>query len=82
MSESEKNAPPGTPEPEEVEEVDESSDESFPASDAPSWTMGRRAEPKPAPARPPEAEDPRRSERGTGRPANQDNPRHPSSPRR
>ena len=36
----------------EIEEVDESSDESFPASDAPSWAMGKRAEPQrePAPA--------------------------------
>jgi hypothetical protein len=38
------------PEPDEVEEVDESSDESFPASDAPSWAMGKRVEPHPSPA--------------------------------
>ncbi|HXU02031.1 MAG TPA: hypothetical protein VN903_13755 [Polyangia bacterium] len=54
MSESKSKAPP--PEPPEVEEVDESSDESFPASDAPSWTMGRRAEPKQSPDRGKEAE--------------------------
>ena len=40
--------------PPESDEVDETSDESFPASDAPSWAMGKRAEPPhrqpPAPA--------------------------------
>ena len=43
MPESKSGTPP---EPSQIEEVDESSEESFPASDAPSWAMGKRVEPK------------------------------------
>lgn len=65
---------PKTPgEPPEVEEVDESSDESFPASDPPSWAMGKRAEPQPQP--PHERED-------RSRPEQQQNPKHAGGPKR
>jgi hypothetical protein len=50
----------GSTPPERDDEVDESSDESFPASDAPSWAMGKRAQP---PQRQPPATAP-----GGGRP--------------
>jgi hypothetical protein len=36
-------------------EIDESSDESFPASDPPSWTLGRDAQPPVVPPRAPES---------------------------
>lgn len=58
MPESRPTAPPS----DEVEEVDESSEESFPASDPPSWTMGRRVEPPPSPAGTTGSEAPRSDE--------------------
>jgi hypothetical protein len=75
-----KTTHPEPPEADEVEEVDESSDESFPASDPPSWAMGKRAEPKPAPGhdrdvgKPPHRDDDRPSNAGSKAPG--------SSPRR
>jgi len=74
MPESERKTHPEPPEVDEVEEVDESSDESFPASDPPSWAMGKRAEPKPAPGRDRAAEQPPQSTAGSKAPD--------SSPRR
>jgi len=68
----------------EVEEVDETSDESFPASDAPSWAMGKRAQP---PQQHPPAQSPGG---GGGRPDDtgarpkrmrQDEPRRPGPSR-
>ena len=63
MPESERKAPP---EPPIEDEVDESSDESFPASDPPSWAMGKRAEPKPAPRPEEDVGEPARRDRDTG----------------
>jgi len=53
-----------TPEPPEVEEVDESSDESFPASDPPSWAMGKRTEPSQHRDEPPRSDRPNKPDAG------------------
>ena len=70
-------------EPPEVEEVDESSDESFPASDPPSWAMGKQAEPRSAPARE-QREDEAGPNREADRPdkARQEPPKQPGRPGR
>jgi hypothetical protein len=70
-------------EPPEVEEVDESSEESFPASDPPSWAMGKHAEPHPAPARDDASDEPGRDP-GLQRPdePRQEPPKRPGGPKR
>jgi len=62
-----------TPEPPAVEEVDESSDESFPASDPPSWAMGKRTEPSQRRDEPPRGDRPSKPEA--------DRPKHPGAQR-
>jgi hypothetical protein len=79
MPESKSKTPP---EPPEVEEVDESSDESFPASDAPSWAMGKRAEPKPEQGREHGTGEPRRRDGDRSSNARQDSPALPGGPKR
>jgi hypothetical protein len=79
----ESKSTPTPPEDDEVEEVDESSDESFPASDAPSWAMGKRAEPRP-PSGAPASSGGSRPDPDGGRPKRmrQDDPKRPSGSRR
>ena len=76
MPESRPTAPPS----DEVEEVDESSEESFPASDPPSWTMGRRAEPPPSPSKGSEA--PRSDDAAEQPRGGKQNPKRSPRPRR
>jgi hypothetical protein len=81
MPESERKTHPEPAKVDEVEEVDESSDESFPASDPPSWAMGKRAEPKPAAERDRDAEQ-QQHRRDEDRPSQTGSNAPGSSPRR
>ena len=67
-----------------VEEVDESSDESFPASDPPSWAMGKQAGAPSGARKTAGASDEPRRDREADRSdkARQESPKQAGSPRR